>query len=135
MLAYNGISAGRRMESSINNKSLITGNVSTEESRNEIRKSPGAPSPPANATIFCFHAPSFEDNEIPPSKNRVLPSRKNGGRHQLLRKRGAIEVTHEDLHQRGSMEIGQPRNLADHPHVPEALDRFPVLAVLVPDQH
>ena len=34
---------------------MITGNVSTEESRNEIRNSPGAPSPPANATIFSFH--------------------------------------------------------------------------------
>src|SRR5579859_2835852 len=72
---------------------------------------------------------------IPPSKNRALPSRKNGGCHKLLRKRGALEVAHEDLHQRGSMEIGQPRNLADHPHVPETLDGFPVLAVLVADQH
>src|SRR5438477_5509933 len=33
----------------------MIGNVSTEESRKEIRKSPGAPSPPANVTIFCFH--------------------------------------------------------------------------------
>ncbi len=33
----------------------MIGNVSTEESRKEIRKSPGAPSPLANATTFCFH--------------------------------------------------------------------------------
>src|SRR5713226_2371129 len=43
------------MESSISSRSLMTGNVSTEESRNEMRKSPGAPSPPAKATTFCFH--------------------------------------------------------------------------------
>src|SRR5271165_31260 len=47
------------MESWISSKSLITGNVSTEESRNEMRKSPGAPRPPANATIFCFHPLNF----------------------------------------------------------------------------
>src|SRR6266568_1042011 len=44
------------MESSISSKSLITGNVSTDESRNEIRQSPGAPRLPANATILSFHA-------------------------------------------------------------------------------
>src|SRR5207302_8041924 len=43
------------MESWINSRSLMIGNVSTEESRKEIRKSPGAPSPLANATTFCFH--------------------------------------------------------------------------------
>ncbi len=43
------------MDSSINNKSLITGKVRTEESKNEIKNSPGAPSAPANTTIFCFH--------------------------------------------------------------------------------
>src|SRR5207244_3953012 len=53
--AYSGILAGCCMDNSISNKSLMIGNVSTEESRKEIRKSPGAPSPPANATIFCFH--------------------------------------------------------------------------------
>src|ERR1043166_9015692 len=44
------------MESCTSNKSLMTGNVSTDESRNEIKNRPGAPSVPANATIFCFHA-------------------------------------------------------------------------------
>ena len=34
----------------------MIGNVSTEESRNEMRKSPGAPRPLAKATTFCFHA-------------------------------------------------------------------------------
>src|SRR5712671_6605551 len=55
MNAYNGIRAGRCMESLMSSRSLIIGNVSTEESRKEIRKSPGAPSPPANAPTFCFH--------------------------------------------------------------------------------
>jgi hypothetical protein len=32
----------------------MTGKVRTDESRNEIRKSPGAPIAPAYATIFCF---------------------------------------------------------------------------------
>jgi hypothetical protein len=32
----------------------MTGKVKTEESRNEIRKSPRAPKLPAKATIFCF---------------------------------------------------------------------------------
>jgi hypothetical protein len=41
---------------------LITGNVSTDESRNEMRKSPGAPSPLANATTFCFHPFKFAVN-------------------------------------------------------------------------
>ncbi len=42
------------IESEINSKSLMTGNVSTEESRKEIMKRPGQPRLPANATIFCF---------------------------------------------------------------------------------
>jgi hypothetical protein len=62
MNAYNGIRAGRCMDNSISSKSLITGNVSTEESKKEIRKSPGAPSPPANATTFCFHPLKFAGN-------------------------------------------------------------------------
>jgi hypothetical protein len=41
----------------------MTGNVSTDESRNEIRKSPGAPSPPANATTFCFHPFKLGSNQ------------------------------------------------------------------------
>src|SRR5438309_9606651 len=53
--AYSGILAGCCMANAISSKSLMLGHVSTEESRKEIRKSPGAPSPPANATIFCFH--------------------------------------------------------------------------------
>src|ERR1700734_4034976 len=42
------------IESEISSKSLMTGNVKTEESRNEIMKRPGQPRLPANATIFCF---------------------------------------------------------------------------------
>src|ERR1700721_334072 len=55
MNAYSGIRAGFCMDNWISSKSLIIGNVSTEESRNEIRSNPGAPSPLANATTFCFH--------------------------------------------------------------------------------
>src|SRR6516164_9377053 len=54
MAAYSGMRPGRWMLNSISNKSLITGNVKIEESRKEIRNSPGAPSAPANPTIFCF---------------------------------------------------------------------------------
>jgi len=32
----------------------MTGKVRIDESKKEIRNSPGAPSAPANATIFCF---------------------------------------------------------------------------------
>jgi hypothetical protein len=53
--AYNGMRAWCWIESSISSKSLITGNVSTDESRKEIKNNPGAPSVPANATIFAFH--------------------------------------------------------------------------------
>jgi len=53
--AYNGMRAGCWMDNSIRSKSLMTGNVKKDESRNEIRNSPGAPRPPANAAIFCFH--------------------------------------------------------------------------------
>src|ERR1700674_1409410 len=55
MNAYSGIRVGCSIDNSISSKSLIIGNVSTEESRKEIRKSPGAPSPLANATTFCFN--------------------------------------------------------------------------------
>jgi hypothetical protein len=48
----------------MSSRSLITGNVSTEESRKEIRKSPGAPSPVANATTFCFHPLKFDGKDI-----------------------------------------------------------------------
>src|SRR4029077_16603276 len=53
---------------SISNRSLITGNVSTDESRKEIRKSPGAPRTPAKATLFCFHALNGLVKRKPPGK-------------------------------------------------------------------
>src|SRR6266481_3131207 len=118
MLAYNGMRAGRRMESSINNKSLITGKVRNDESRNEIRNSPGAPSVPANPTIFCFQAPSCAGNEA----CSLLPV--------LLRKRPAIKMTHEHLHQRRAMQVRQSRYLANHAHMPKALNGLPVLPIL-----
>jgi hypothetical protein len=49
------------MESSISKKSLMMGKESTEESRKEMSKSPGAPSPVAKATIFCFQPLRFKD--------------------------------------------------------------------------
>src|SRR5215469_3794034 len=52
--AYNGMRNGCWIANSMSSRSLMTGKVSTEESKNEIRNSPGAPSAPANATIFCF---------------------------------------------------------------------------------
>src|SRR5581483_61527 len=52
--AYRTIRPGCRIESCTSSKSLITGNVRNEESRNEIKKSPGAPSPVANATSLSF---------------------------------------------------------------------------------
>src|SRR3979490_1067094 len=75
MSAYSGIRAGWSMESLINSKSLMTGNVSTEESRKEIRKSPGAPSPLANASTFCFHALKLGGKSIPPFGQRQLAGR------------------------------------------------------------
>src|SRR5271154_3327879 len=57
--AYSGMRAGRCTQSSISSKSLITGNVRTEESRKEMRNNPGAPRPPAKATTFCFHPLRF----------------------------------------------------------------------------
>lgn len=43
----------------------MMGNESTEESKKEIRKRPGAPSPPAKATIFCFQPFKFKGNRHP----------------------------------------------------------------------
>src|ERR1700740_1177221 len=79
MTAYRGIFAGCRMDNSINKRSLMTGNVSTEESRKEIRKSPGAPRPPANATIFCFHGIKTDGKSSPHSERFSSP-----GRHAAL---------------------------------------------------
>src|SRR5271166_6150946 len=59
------------MQSSISSRSLITGNVSTEESRNEIKKRPGAPRAPANAMIFCFQVLSWNDKNEPPRKVEI----------------------------------------------------------------
>src|SRR5450432_4015626 len=66
---------------SINRRSLITGNVSTDESRKEIRKRPGAPSVPANATIFCFQDCKLTLRTRPPDKwtNAIQESRNKLG--------------------------------------------------------
>src|SRR6266446_7893178 len=55
MNAYSGIRVGCWMDNSIRRRSLMIGNVSTEESRKEMRKRPGAPRPLAKATTLCFH--------------------------------------------------------------------------------
>src|ERR1700747_1005844 len=123
MLAYSGMRAGCCIDNSINNKSLITGKVKNDESKNEIKNSPGAPSVPANPTIFCFQAPSCAGNEA----CSLLPV--------LLRKRPAIKMTHEHLHQRRAMQVRQSRNLPNHPHMSKSLNRVPVLPLLVADQH
>src|SRR5271165_4816163 len=46
--------SGCSMESSMSRRSLMMGKLRTEESRNEIRKRPGAPRVPAKVTSFCF---------------------------------------------------------------------------------
>ena len=47
---------------------------------------------------------------------------------------GAIEIVHEDLHQRCAMQVWKARNFADHAHVTEALDGFAIFTVLVTDE-
>src|SRR5437660_5648418 len=129
------------MESSISSRSLMMGNVSTEESRNEIRNSPGAPSPPANATIFAFHPFKLvaNGNSSHPSASScmgvALAPDETRWHARLLRERRAVEVIHEDLHERGPVQVRQLWNFADHANVPETFDRFAVLPVLVADQH
>src|SRR5260370_20263001 len=57
--------AGFLIERSIKRPSLMMGNVSTEESRKEMRNSPGAPRPPARVPIFCIHELNFEGTPPP----------------------------------------------------------------------
>src|SRR5579864_108137 len=119
------------------------GNESTEESRKEISSKPGAPSPPANATTFCFQPFRFKDNphsrsqlfrlgvtaifsrhnareerkKVTPSAFRTISladslwvlEQWRGHSAQLLRKRRAVEVVHENLHQCRSVKIRKPR--------------------------
>src|SRR5712692_1339695 len=47
--------------SSMRSRSLMIGNERTEESRKDIRSKPGAPSPLAKSTTFCFQALRFGD--------------------------------------------------------------------------
>src|SRR5437660_7455946 len=53
----------------------------------------------------------------------------------LLRKSCAIEMIHEDLHERRAVQIGQLGNFSDDPDVAEPLDGFVVLPVLIANQH
>ena len=41
---------------------------------------------------------------------------------ELLGESGAIEIIHEDLHERGAVEIREARNFADDADVAEAFD-------------
>src|SRR6266852_5523491 len=114
MNAYSGIRAGCSIDSSISNRSLMTGKVSTEESRKEMRKSPGAPSPLANATTFCFHPLKFicksgsSDSTLATCVGTALDLNEDEGRDaQLLRKGRAVEMIHEYLHQRGTVQVRQ----------------------------
>jgi hypothetical protein len=52
-----------------------------------------------------------------------------------LGKRGAVKIIHEHFHQRGAVQIGQARNFAYDANVPEALDGFAILAILVANQN
>src|SRR5437870_4095966 len=128
------------MDNSISSRSLMIGNVSTEESRNEIRKSPGAPSPPANATIFCFHpfrlvAKRNSSNPCAATCLEMAWVQMSDTRGKLLRESRAIEMIHEDLHKRRAVEIRQLGNFSDDPHVAEPFDGFAVLPVLIANQH
>src|SRR6266849_1900111 len=123
--------AGRCMASWINSQSLMIGNVSTEESRNEISQSPGAPSPPANVTIFCFHAFKLGVNRNSSCKSDSLAEGRLP-RAQLLREGGAVEMIHKDLHERGAVQIRQLGNFADDADVAKTFNRFAVFAVLIP---
>jgi hypothetical protein len=51
----------------------------------------------------------------------------------LLGEGGAIKMIHEDLHERGAVEIGETWNFADDADVAETLDGLAVFAVLVAD--
>src|SRR5438552_15951718 len=53
----------------------------------------------------------------------------------LLRERRAIEMIHEDLHERRTVEIGQLGNFSDDPYVAEPFDGFAVFSVLIANQH
>src|SRR2546421_12625564 len=107
MNAYSGIRAGCCIDSSISSRSLMTGNVSTEESRKEIRKSPGAPRPPANPTPFCFH-PLRLDGTRHSSHQFMFSHRREAlsspprascfeRSQQLLRLHGRVERTEQQL--------------------------------------
>jgi hypothetical protein len=140
----------------------MMGNESTEESRKEMRNRPGAPSPPANAIILSFQPLRLRDNRnsrLPPFSTRATASysrqantfaairtisladsssvleQRQGQHAHLLRKRGAVEVVHEDLHQCGAVEIWKPWYFANHPDVSKPLDGFAVLPVLVANQN
>src|ERR1700722_847891 len=145
-------------------RSLMMGKESTEESKKEMSRRPGAPSPPANAMIFCFQPLRLSDNRnsrrqpCPSSRPQSFPAkcrRESFLRHsedqssreflcsratagpssESLRKRGSVEVVHEDLHQRGAVKIRKARYFADHPDVSKPLYGFAVLAVLVANQN
>src|SRR5437867_13239692 len=101
------------MDNSISSKSLMIGNVSTEEARKEIRKSPVAPSPPANSTIFCFHPFKLvaKRNSSHPFATTCLGGALDLGADGRCQ-RASIARTprdrndHEDLHERRMVEIG-----------------------------
>src|SRR5271156_522574 len=152
------------MESWMRSRSLMMGKESTEESRKEMRNRPGAPSPLAKAIIFCFHplrVNATRNSRLQPFLSRktatllrrackkthpsairtvsladssIVLEQRQDHRARLLRKRGAVEVVHEDLHQRGAMKIGKPGYFSDDPDVPKSFDGLAILAVLIANQ-
>src|SRR5579863_2915504 len=72
MAAYNGMRVLLFMESCTSNKSLIMGKLRMEESKKEISSNPGAPSVPANITIFSFQV--FSGNPMHLPQIRTLPT-------------------------------------------------------------
>src|SRR5277367_232245 len=144
--------SGRCMESWISRRSLMIGKESTEESRNEISRSPGAPNPPAKAMIRCFQPPKLSakrsSHPFWSAAARCRFSHSQGSIYwrcqlsqiqchpaKLLRKRSTVKMVHEDLHQRGAVKIGQTRYFTDDTDVSKALDGFAVLSILIANQN
>src|SRR6266853_6969321 len=82
----------------------------------------------------CHHRPELAGTRGAKSCRDWSEHRELAGR-QLLRKRGAIEMVHEHLHECGAVQIRELGNFADHPDVAKSLDGFAVLPILIADQH
>src|SRR5271167_790721 len=131
-------------------RSLMMGNERTEESKNEISKRPGAPSPLAKAIIFCFQPLRLltiatpAANLFPLTDRHLFPPRMQGNPSSTIRSislaDGSMVQEHRQGHheqllrKRGSVKVGKPRYLTDYPHMSELLDGLAIFPVLVANQ-